>query len=488
MTQPAAQSAVHWWAGRYSLVIVLGVALLVRGAMFLIFAVHGNEAFLRSNDSGLYLTAASNLVNFGIFAELPGNPPLPSMLTMPGYPALLAAIRFIHPAPWFVALLQNLLSLGTIAVVYRALVTVAGQRTAFWATLLYGAEPFTAYQANLVMTDTVFVFLIALGLASVLTSAVAARPRRRAVAAGVCFAFATYLRILGLYFSILVAGWWLLGPERFTGRRRLASASIFVATVAALLLPWVARNGRQFGVWKLSTQPGFNLLFFHANQAIAYAEGRSHKEVRGELIEAWERQGDVFARDQFAGREARRILRKYWRTYLPVYVVKIAPFFLQSGWYDVVEVAGFPASGERVDLTGALLRGRPGVLLEAFGRRDVSTIAHLAGVGVRGVITVLVLVAPLLAWRGDPRTRGPMLLLFVFVAVTALLASPIAHARYRQSVEPWMFALAVYAILGRRQSEAGSRQPPDVPVAADLSLPAQHGADRSERDGEVQPN
>lgn len=443
---------------RYPLVVVVVATVAVQTIMYGIFLSHGDAAFLRSNDSPQYLTAAANLEQYQRFAEYTGDPPASTMFKMPGYPVFLLLVHTLNPAPWFTALVQNILLLLSVVVVYATIRRLWGNSVAFWAALLYGVEPFSSFQANLVMTDTLFTLLLVLGFYGFVRAGQERLWRWPALSA-LCFAAATYVRAVSLYLILLLALWWAIGLlMKRRNFRSYAAVAVFVGLTIGLLSPWVVRNGLQFGLWKLSTQPNFNLYLYQASYALAQREGRSVGEVRGELIVALDAlPEDVRLRDQFLGQRSREILRENLRWFLPVYIVKAVPFFIQSGWRDIVEVAGFPSVNRPVDLGGALLRRQWGVLVSGLRQSDASSVAHMLGALLWALISAFTLCAPIISWRNDRAHFSSVILFCVVILLFALLTSPISHARYRQPVQPWMFALAVYAgvqILSVRQKKS----------------------------------
>ncbi len=440
------------------LALALTAAILARLVLMSVFAAQGEAAFLRSNDSSLYLTAAFNLKTYGIFSEQPGSPPPPTMLHLPGYPLFLAVATAAVAASWFTVALQHALSLMTVVILFQLVAEAWDRRLAFWAALGYGVEPFTVYQANLLMSDTLFVFLLMLGLHWYLR-ALRRQSVRWLVGSAVVFGLSVYVRSVGLYVVGLLTAWWIFAACRSRAGWRLTAAGLALAViVGSMLAPWVARNGRALGVWKLSTLPNFVLLLYHANHALALREGISPPAARGRLIAEMEaRTNDVASRDAFMGRRAREILRQEWRSYLPVYLVKIAPFFLQSGWRDVAEASGFSSRARPLDLTTALVRRQWGSIAAALRPTDAPSWAHLVGTGFYLALTVLALAGAVGPRRGPKPQRAVGWLLAALVAAVALLSSPLSHARYRQPVQPLLFALAAVAVVGRSSASAAAQ-------------------------------
>ncbi|TSC77194.1 MAG: hypothetical protein G01um101431_377 [Parcubacteria group bacterium Gr01-1014_31] len=456
-----------WPAVSRPLLIVLIFGVALRAALFVSAVTQGDAVFLRSNDSPLYLTAAQNLRQYGVFSEYPGDPPTPTMLHLPGYPLFLAATMAANAAPWFTALVQQLLSLATIALAFLVMDAVFGRRVAFWSSLLYGLEPFTVLQANLLMSDTLFVTLLMLAFYCYVRAWTRGWPWL--AGCGVTLAAATYVRFSGIYLAGLLMVWWLFGHGKVDLRRALVGTLVMVVVIGGLLSPWIVRNGRQFGLWKLTMQSNFLLLFFHANQAQALREGKTPGQVRGELIREWEAlPNDERVRDAFAGRRAREILLSEWRSYVPLYIIKTTPFFLQSGWRDVAESVGLPSGERPVDITTALTRRQWGTVVGALTRTDAPSLAHLAGMVFGAVITLLALAGTFAARRLSPPARTFAFLFAAAIVLTALLSSPLSHARYRQPVQPQLFALAVAGIFG---------------LAAAVG---KHRADRAQHNAQVQ--
>src|SRR3989344_5017328 len=245
------------WARQYPLVMVVVATVAVQVIVYGSFLSHGDAAFLRSNDSPQYLTAAANLQQYHRFAEYEGNPPVSSMFKMPGYPVFLLFTNTVSTAPWFTALVQNVLLLLTVVVAYAVILRLWGTTIAFWAALLFGFYGFVRARQETLWRWPVF--------------------------GALCFAAATYVRAVGISLVVLLALWWaveLLRERR--GFRQMAAVAIFLAVGVGMLAPWVVKNGRQFGLWKLSTQPNFNLYLYQASYALAQREGRSVGEVRGE--------------------------------------------------------------------------------------------------------------------------------------------------------------------------------------------------------------
>lgn len=142
--------------------IVVGIAVALRAAFVLVAQVPDP---LRA-DAGEYAQYAENLVEFGVFASLPGNPPTPDSFRSPGYPAFLALCRLLAADGWMsLALwLQVALGAATVGLAYRLARTLMPFGPAAVAAGLVAASPHLAVSSGYVLTECLTTFFLTLAL------------------------------------------------------------------------------------------------------------------------------------------------------------------------------------------------------------------------------------------------------------------------------------------------------------------------------------
>jgi 4-amino-4-deoxy-L-arabinose transferase-like glycosyltransferase len=181
-----------------------------------------------TGDSPEYLQIARWLKTTGMFTFDGVNP---SSYRPPLYPAAIAAAMRVSLHPVGVVLVvQAFLGALTVAVVCAIARRAFDRRVALVAGAMLALAPMTARYAAVLLTETLFVFLLLL--------AVWAWQRERGVASGILFGLALLTRAALLPFIAVVGVYGLWRPGDPHRRRCIVIAAMACATVA----PWVARN------------------------------------------------------------------------------------------------------------------------------------------------------------------------------------------------------------------------------------------------------
>jgi hypothetical protein len=258
LAHPTARVARAWW---HDLLLPLAVAMALRSALL---ALPAAPAW----DGVIYVRAAEQLaagMGYTLRALSEANKPSPSAFYPVGFPAVLAAVRWLGGGLLADRWLQVLSSTAIVPLSYlfarRAHSRAAG-RAAAWATALW---PGGILLSASWLAEPVF----ALGVGLALLPLAYARRRQRPLAmvfAALGLGLIAYLRSSSLPMATLLGGalgyWWF---SRFTWSRRLLAAGALAVAMTALacvpLAPWAWRNARLLGAPVLvSTNGGVNLL------------------------------------------------------------------------------------------------------------------------------------------------------------------------------------------------------------------------------------
>src|SRR5690606_5693757 len=242
------------------LAAVLGVSAALRLAW--VSQVH-RPVELR--DPTLYLTLAEriaagdgytygDLPNQGVTAYYP-----------PGYPLVVGVLTGLarllpgEASAFHVAIGTNVvLSLATVALVFALGRRLAGERVGLVAAAVVGLWPNLIVHTGVVLTETLYLFLLVVLLLVLLASGPVARSPglRRLVVVGALLGASVLVRPISLVLvPLLPLLWWRSGA-----RTAMLRTGTVVAGVALVVLPWTARNAVQMGSPVLiSTNMGDNL-------------------------------------------------------------------------------------------------------------------------------------------------------------------------------------------------------------------------------------
>jgi 4-amino-4-deoxy-L-arabinose transferase-like glycosyltransferase len=236
----------------------------------------------------------------------------------PGYPVFLAAIYRLAGPSFAAARLTNV-ALGALSVLllFAAARGALGRTSAFWAAGLLAFDPYLVHLSSRVLSETLFVFQVALAFALMVR---AQRGSAAALAAAaLVWSWAALTR--PAVFPVLAAlPFWLwassrgrLGPGALLGR------AVLVLVVGGLPIGlWAARNARVLGApVPFSTNGGET--FLGANNGRVLAEPASHgywvstKTLPGVVGHAPSLADGEVAHDRWKWNEGWRFLREHPR-------------------------------------------------------------------------------------------------------------------------------------------------------------------------------
>ena len=236
---------------------VFRVALLVGLLLRVALIVETRSLGTAIVDEQQYSQLAENVVQGSGFGWAPGNP---TSIRPPLYPLLLAGI-------WKVTGLRNLIAVRVIqvavmmfatALLYRLALLAYGIAVARWATVLFWLAPSFIFFNLLILTETLFTFLvIAFTLLSVM---LISSPRgKTALLCGLSLGLAALTRSvlwpLPLLFCPL-----LMVVVKGAPKTRLLMALFVLVGYAIVVTPWAIRNTRLQGVVEVvDTMGGLNM-------------------------------------------------------------------------------------------------------------------------------------------------------------------------------------------------------------------------------------
>lgn len=232
-------------------------------------------------DSRVYHKLALNIVAGLGF----GGPIKPYLYRPPLYSGFLALVyAAFGPHTVAAVILQAVLSAVTCYLVYRIALTVWDHRVALVAAILWAAGPDLIIYSNLVLTETFYMFLIALTLWLL----VRFRNNWWEIAAGgALLGLLSLTRGPTLAFVPLVVVWML-----FARRTNYKKVLAFVAVFLAVITPWLIRNYRVTGEFQsIDCNSGINIYLgnHYEGKGEYYPIPKSENPFVGKHLKRWEK-------------------------------------------------------------------------------------------------------------------------------------------------------------------------------------------------------
>jgi 4-amino-4-deoxy-L-arabinose transferase-like glycosyltransferase len=239
-------------SSRQRLGIILVAALVLRLAILMMTAQLG----LQIVDERQYHVLATSLIEGRGLASSSG----PTSLRPPLYPALVAGLWSVTASRSLqvVRAFQDLVGLATAALVYFIGRRLYDDRAGLIAAALTAFYPELVLNNSLFLTETVFTFLLAAFVATMVSLLQRPRPAI-ALAGGTLLGLSALTRSVVWPFPIVLVplvAW--IAPT--TMARRLACAGLVLAGYAVVVAPWAVRNTRLQGMpVVIDTMGGMNL-------------------------------------------------------------------------------------------------------------------------------------------------------------------------------------------------------------------------------------
>ena len=238
--------------GSYML-IALMVALILRLSVPLIaFSTTQDKTTFHTSDTIGYVEPAMNLMSEGEFSR--GG--MPEINRTPGYPIFLISGLALGRLELVTIALQIILSCLTVFLVYQiALKLFERVDVAILAAALYTLEPLSIVYTSLMMTETLFAFLVMLAI-YFLVRYLANAKLKYFCAAAIVLSAAAYVRPVAYFLpTIIVIGMLAISVVRKeVNWKLLIHICVFLLISMAPILAWQARNSVVAGYSGFSAQ------------------------------------------------------------------------------------------------------------------------------------------------------------------------------------------------------------------------------------------
>lgn len=241
-------------------------ALVVQVITFA-FALVSDAALF--DDSVQYLTLAHNISD-GAYSQSYVAPFTPDVQRPPGYPFFL----WVTGGGVFTLIIQRILLLLSARYIYKAAGLLFSKRAAHYALLLYLIQPYPAWFAGTILTETLFIFLLTYAFYK-LIKYIQNDKSFDFFFSIIALACAVYVKTLALMlFPVWLGAVLLLRPKETS--YRILFGRIGGALIFALLLwaPWTYRNYVLTGRATLSTLSDFAVWYGKNGAVLASAQSQ----------------------------------------------------------------------------------------------------------------------------------------------------------------------------------------------------------------------
>lgn len=250
-------------------------ALLVRCIIFGVVLWNGMDTHLTTDGRG-YLQLAENLLEHGVFSRtVEGETLVHDSNRTPTYPLFIAVFNFLGGGMAIVLFIQIVISsLSCVLTSKLAMNLFPDNWFAWWSGLFLAFDIPSVINANLILTETLFTFLILSSLFLIF------QQRQKNIflfgIAGLLIGAGILCRPIGVLLPFVLLA--------FGNRIGWKPTTVLCLSAVLMVMPWVVRNNVIFGRPFISSISEINLLLHTGASIRAERENKSTVDIQQEVM------------------------------------------------------------------------------------------------------------------------------------------------------------------------------------------------------------
>ena len=447
---------------RYAMLFL--AAYLLRLAYLAVVVV--NDGQLLTSDSGIYLSLANNILDYG---GMSADATKPHIIRMPLYPYFLAAGMEIFGRGALTAIVATQMAIDSLTVIGIAVMAGAINRRWMWPSGIAAALwPNLVIQSSQVMTDSLFLFFLVWGMAVCLWAAHGRNLKMMLSLAGRLFGLALMTRPLLMFFRLVLVpalAVLLVRNLQLGWKKSIILAIIPPLIMLAVSAPRLITSKTYYSGMTLSAQSGEHALNYiypciktpwscgdfvaiaveHKKETLKALEGYSAEQVEDPVI--IDKVRKELALEKLLNLPVSTIAHSLAAgTTLNLFHSSVSQIGYQLGIKKKSILHTFSSSGPEVNI---IQRAYAAVTQDNF------TVFWIAGIAALFVSRIVQL-AGVLGALGRKETIWPAVFLITISLYFLAINGPVGNARYRLPMEPLMIIMFVSGITYLSKKKIGN--------------------------------
>ncbi len=429
------------------------IALVLRAGLFLINFSHNDfsiEATTYGDDG--YLEIALNIINRNGFAFETEPPYTPNPLRPPLYPLLLAGLLSAPGSYWLAAILQILVACLIPVFSYLIARYFVSEKISFWVGLAMALEPLSMLFSFLFVTETFFIALFLLSI--LLFLKFLEKPDLKIMFwLSISFGAALMIKPTTQYIAFilpLVVIYFLRKHRKFSWKKSLRPAVLFVFIILLFAMPWFYRNYKQFGVPGMTAQPAFNVATYLVPSVLSFENDTNYRHERDLLYASGLKSTDINLGNssKYIG-DAIPVILAHPMGLVQSIGTSAITFFTHDGMLMVLQYTGIRPSNYLEKPALVLLLNNPMEFLHEMWGLAKSPMALVLFGRILWILITLFFIfgtAVYLKRFGFKLPVVLLLLLVLYFMATTCVNGLGVNGRFRMPINPILFMFAFYGI------------------------------------------
>ncbi len=385
---------------------------------------------------------SKNLAEHKIFSRDTEPPFLPDTWRTPGYPFFVAIFYALFGSFYPVIIVQIILLFLISVLIFKMAEKMMDRKWAIVPALLYIVLPDTLLSTSALFTENTFVFVLVAAFYIFFFSEFK-NFYAKFLLAGFLLAISAYIRPASLYILFLfVPAYFIFYLKKSEiSRRHFIAAGLLVLTFVATLAPWVIRNEIQVDTWTFASTSAYVLFRQNGAQFYQSLTGLDTVTARKEFLKMAGIPEEVVPRDTKYSAQMKSFAIKFILAHPVKYAIfhfsAFIPFFTSAGSIEYSRFVNDLLPNFNPAPEPSLLQA-----LHPFSLPLLITVIKNHGwTLVENFWWAFVTLFMILSFWFSQNTRISRMFLSI-IFYFALITGPIAHARYRIPVEPFILICA----------------------------------------------
>src|SRR3989344_4041036 len=265
-----------------------------------------------------------------------------------------------------------------------------------------------------------------------------------------------YLFQLLLAFASLIIGYKIIVKEV------VILLLIFNVLFLVVLAPWIIRNKIIYDRFSFANLSATNVYYYNLPPLIAFQKNISYQEASDIIIAKAEKDlgpAHVAAKEWNCGlftnkelnkqfdyysSESNKYILRNLKDYLQLHLVKMAPFFADSGYFDMY--SAYTGEYSKPDITAAFLKRDFKEIKKFFTGLDFKKTIYIFGIFFWLIVFASLVAAVFYSFFKDKSKFLFFAFSLLLAFYTSFLTSPFNFARYRLPLYLFFFAAFVYVV------------------------------------------
>lgn len=363
----------------------------------------------------------------------------------PGYPLFLSFALSIFKSYYVVSLIQITLVLFNSLLIYKIARKIVSPAAGWLAAFLYIINPSTLFYSMVLMSDTLFTFLLVSSI-YIVFFADSKNNSRRLLVAGFLVGFAILVRPIGFFLPFIFVVFYVwFKKETISFKKIIYLTVIFCISCSIVLLPWIIRNKVVNNVWSISSLGAFNLFHYNLPLFLSVRDSTDIGMVRDDLYKQTNGLNEEQAKQFAHATEISHIVFNYISQdpvgYFSFHLNRLPQFFggnsSKNFYVNTLEsiyhkANPFPEKSLLID--DFLVKKNISALMARLKSQSFFVVEY--------VVWLIILILSIISIISK-KYRQQAVLFIVLALYFGILTGPVTHVRYRLPAEPFMFLSAV---------------------------------------------